>query len=46
MTLILVLLLLALLFGGLGFTAHVLWIAALVALIVCGVAYLTGARRP
>ena len=45
MTLIVALLLLALLFGGAGFAAHILWIIALVFAVGCMVAYLTGSRR-
>ena len=45
MILVLALLVLALLFGGAGFAAHVLWIIAVVFAIGCLVAYLTGTRR-
>lgn len=45
MALLIVLLVLALLFGGLGFAAHVAWVVAVVVLVAAGVLYLTGATR-
>ena len=45
MLLVAILALLVLIFGGLGFAVHALWIIALVVLVCCGVAYLLGARR-
>lgn len=45
MALLIVLLVLALLFGGLGFAAHAVWIVAVVVLVAAGVLYLTGATR-
>lgn len=45
MTLVLILLLLALLFGGAGFALHVLWIIAVIFAVGCAAAYLTGQRR-
>ena len=41
----LVFLLLALLFGGAGFLAPVLWIIAVIFAVGCAAAYLTGQRR-
>jgi acyl dehydratase len=40
MLLVVILLFLALLFGGLGFVAHGLWTIAIVVLCFCGAAYL------
>ncbi|HEX5347836.1 MAG TPA: hypothetical protein VFW64_12180 [Pseudonocardiaceae bacterium] len=46
MTLVVILLLLALLFGGFGFVVHALWWIGVIALVGCGIAYLTATRRP
>jgi hypothetical protein len=43
--LLIVLLVLALLFGGVGFAAHAFWVVAVVVLVAAGVLYLTGATR-
>lgn len=45
MTLLIVLLVLAVILGGVGFAVHAAWIAALVFLVVCGVLYLMGVHR-
>lgn len=45
MGLVLALLLLALLFGGLGFAVHVLWFVALVLLVCFAVGMLAGGGR-
>jgi len=45
MALLIVLLVLALLFGVGGVALHGLWIVAVVVLVVAGVLYLTGAHR-
>ena len=45
MGIILVLLLLALIFGGLGFAIHALWIVAVVLLIAWAVAFALGRGR-
>lgn len=45
MGLVLLLLLLALIFGGLGFAVHALWVIAVVLFLVWVVAALTGAGR-
>lgn len=44
-TLLIVLLVLALLFGVGGVALHALWWVAIVALVAAGILYLTGARR-
>jgi hypothetical protein len=45
LALAIVLLVLALLFGGIGFAVHTLWWVALVVIIIAGVLYLSGGRR-
>jgi hypothetical protein len=45
MGIILVLLLLALIFGGLGFAIHTLWIVAVVLFIIWAVAFILGRGR-
>ena len=45
MTLVLIFLVLALLFGGFGFAVHVLWVIAVIFAVGCAAAYLTGQRR-
>jgi hypothetical protein len=45
MGIILVLLILALIFGGLGFAIHALWIIAVVLFVVWAVAFILGRGR-